>query len=177
MKERLTEKSFLGGMTMNLTLHVNSEQETLALAALLATLLEPKDVLLLEGNLGAGKTTFTKGIAKGLGIESVIKSPTYTLIREYTKGKLPLYHMDVYRLEDVGGDDLGFEEYIYGNGVSVIEWAAFIKDELPDSYLTIKLVPTGEFFEGRDITFEPNGEHYEQLVEKFQKQASEEGLI
>jgi len=157
------------------TLQAKNEEETMAIAAQLAQLLEPKDVILLEGDLGAGKTTFTKGLAKGLGIETVIKSPTYTLIREYTKGRLPLYHMDVYRLEDVGGDDLGFEEYLYGNGVSVIEWAKFIEEELPDAYLTIRLVPTGEFFENREITFIPNGDRYENLVGTLEEILKKEG--
>lgn len=157
------------------TLTAKNEEETMWIAAQLAQLLEPKDVILLEGNLGAGKTTFTKGLAKGLGIDTVIKSPTYTLIREYTKGRLPLYHMDVYRLEDVGGDDLGFEEYLYGNGVSVIEWATFIEEELPDAYLTIRLVPSGEFFENREITFLPNGERYDALVETLQRLLMKEG--
>nr|WP_319217084.1 tRNA (adenosine(37)-N6)-threonylcarbamoyltransferase complex ATPase subunit type 1 TsaE [uncultured Trichococcus sp.] len=157
------------------TLTAKNEEETMWIAAQLAQLLEPKDVILLEGNLGAGKTTFTKGLAKGLGIDTVIKSPTYTLIREYTKGRLPLYHMDVYRLEDVGGDDLGFEEYLYGNGVSVIEWATFIEEELPDTYLTIRLVPSGEFFENREITFLPNGERYDALVETLQRLLMKEG--
>ena len=157
------------------TLQAKNEEETMAIAAQLAQLLEPKDVILLEGDLGAGKTTFTKGLAKGLGIETVIKSPTYTLIREYTKGRLPLYHMDIYRLEDVGGDDLGFEEYLYGNGVSVIEWAKFIEEELPAAYLTIRLVPTGEFFENREITFIPTGDRYKSLVETLREIFKKEG--
>ena len=157
------------------TLQAKNEEETMAIAAQLAQLLEPKDVILLEGDLGAGKTTFTKGLAKGLGIETVIKSPTYTLIREYTKGRLPLYHMDVYRLEDVGGDDLGFEEYLYGNGVSVIEWAKFIEEELPAAYLTIRLDPTGEFFENREITFIPTGDRYKSLVETLREIFKKEG--
>ena len=157
------------------TLLAKNEVETMEIAAQLAQLLEPKDVILLEGNLGAGKTTFTKGLAKGLGIDTVIKSPTYTLIREYTKGRLPLYHMDVYRLEDVGGDELGFEEYLYGNGVSVIEWAKFIEEELPDAYLTIRLVPTGEFYENREITLLPTGERYATLVETLQGILMKEG--
>lgn len=157
------------------TLQAKNEEETMAIAAQLAQLLEPKDVILLEGDLGAGKTTFTKGLAKGLGIETVIKSPTYTLIREYTKGRLPLYHMDVYHLEDVGGDDLGFEEYLYGNGVSVIEWAKFIEEELPAAYLTIRLVPTGEFFENREITFIPTGDRYKSLVETLREIFKKEG--
>ena len=157
------------------TLTAKNEEETKWIAAQLAQLLEPKDVILLEGDLGAGKTTFTKGLAKGLGIDTVIKSPTYTLIREYTKGRLPLYHMDVYRLEDVGGDDMGLEEYLYGNGVSVIEWATFIEEELPDAYLTIQLVPTGEFYENREVTFIPTVERYDALVETLQGILKKEG--
>lgn len=157
------------------TLTAKNEEETKWIAAQLAQLLEPKDVILLEGDLGAGKTTFTKGLAKGLGIETVIKSPTYTLIREYTKGRLPLYHMDVYRLEDGGGEDMGLEEYLYGNGVSVIEWATFIEEELPDAYLTIRLVPTGEFFENREVTFIPTGERYDALVETLKGILKKEG--
>ena len=157
------------------TLTAKNEEETTWIAAQLAQLLEPKDVILLEGDLGAGKTTFTKGLAKGLGIDTVIKSPTYTLIREYTKGRLPLYHMDVYRLEDVGGDDMGLEEYLYGNGVSVIEWATFIEEELPDAYLTIQLVPTGEFYENREVIFIPTGERYDAMVETLQGILKKEG--
>ena len=157
------------------TLTAKNEEETKWIAAQLAQLLEPKDVILLEGDLGAGKTTFTKGLAKGLGIDTVIKSPTYTLIREYTKGRLPLYPMDVYRLENVGGDDMGLEEYLYGNGVSVIEWATFIEEELPDAYLTIQLVPTGEFYENREVTFIPTGERYDALVETLQGILKKEG--
>ncbi|MER2002546.1 MAG: tRNA (adenosine(37)-N6)-threonylcarbamoyltransferase complex ATPase subunit type 1 TsaE, partial [Carnobacterium inhibens] len=92
-------------------LRARNEEETKTVAADLAKWLEPGDVILLEGNLGAGKTTFTKGLAEGLGIKRVIKSPTYTIIREYLDGRLPLYHMDVYRLEETGGMDLGLEEY------------------------------------------------------------------
>src|SRR5699024_12363354 len=104
------------------TFHAKNEEETKKIAADLTQYLQPGDVLLLEGNLGAGKTTFTKGLAEGLGINRVIKSPTYTLIREYEDGRLPLYHMDVYRLEESGSTDLGLEEYFEGEGVSVIEW-------------------------------------------------------
>ena len=104
------------------TIETNNENETLALAQKLGELVQARDVILLEGDLGAGKTTFTKGLALGLGIEQVVKSPTYTIIREYTKGRLPLYHMDVYRLEEAGSDEMGLEEYFYGDGVSVVEW-------------------------------------------------------
>lgn len=149
------------------TKHAENEAETKEIAKSLADFLEEGSVLLLEGNLGAGKTTFTKGIAEGLGIKEVIKSPTYTLIREYQSGRLPLYHMDVYRLEEVGGDELGLEEYFQGEGVSIVEWATFIPEDLPKEFLKIKLVPMGEDFSERDLVFEPVGAQYEQIVANY----------
>lgn len=92
----------------------------------LATLLKAGDVP-LEGDLGAGKTTFTKSLAKGLGIERNVNSPTFTIIKEYKSGRLPLYHMDVYRLGDEF-EDLGFDEYFEGDGVTVVEWAHLIEE-------------------------------------------------
>lgn len=145
----------------------HNEVETKTVAAELAKLLEPGDIILLEGNLGAGKTTFTKGLAEGLGITKVIKSPTYTIIREYLEGRLPLYHMDVYRLEETGGTDLGLEEYFEGDGVSIVEWATFIPEDLPQEYLQIKLVPVGEELMERELTFDPVGKRYEELMLKF----------
>lgn len=150
-------------------IRVKDEVETKAFAAKLADYLVAGDVILLEGNLGAGKTTFTKGLAEGLGIKRVIKSPTYTIIREYTEGRLPLYHMDVYRLEETGGDELGLEEYFQGEGVSVVEWATFIPEDLPSEYLQIKLVPTGVDLAEREITLSAVGSHYETLIEKIEK--------
>lgn len=149
------------------TKHAKNEEETKEIAKSLADFLKEGSVLLLEGNLGAGKTTFTKGIAEGLGIKEVIKSPTYTLIREYQSGRLPLYHMDVYRLEEVGGDELGLEEYFQGEGVSIVEWATFIPEDLPKEFLKIKLVPMGEDFSERNLVFEPVGAQYEQIVANY----------
>ena len=90
---------------------------------------------LLEGDLGAGKTAFTKGLAKGLGVTRMVNSPTFTIIKEYM-GSLPLYHMDVYRVSE-SEEDLGFDEYFEGDGVTVVEWAHLIKDHLPEEILTI----------------------------------------
>lgn len=146
-----------------------NEEETKTVAAALAKLLEPGDTILLEGNLGAGKTTFTKGLAEGLGITKVIKSPTYTIIREYLEGRLPLYHMDVYRLEETGGMDLGLEEYFEGDGVSIVEWATFIPEDLPQDYLQIKLVPAEDDLMERELTFSPVGERYEKLMQTFEE--------
>lgn len=140
-----------------------SEDETKEIAEQLAPLLDRGDVLTLEGDLGAGKTTFTKGLAKGLGISRMVNSPTFTIIKEY-EGNIPLYHMDVYRLEDSNGD-LGFDEYFYGDGVTVVEWAHFIQELLPDEYLkiTIKYVTENE----REFTFAPIGERYVHVCEEF----------
>ncbi|WP_414838946.1 tRNA (adenosine(37)-N6)-threonylcarbamoyltransferase complex ATPase subunit type 1 TsaE [Carnobacterium sp. TMP28] len=148
-------------------LYANDESETKQVAQELAKFLEPGDLILLEGNLGAGKTTFTKGLAIGLGIKKVIKSPTYTIIREYLDGRLPLYHMDVYRLEETGGTDLGLEEYFEGEGVSIVEWAKFIPEDLPTDYLQIKLQPAGQDLMEREILFHAVGERYAQLLNLF----------
>nr|WP_242550192.1 tRNA (adenosine(37)-N6)-threonylcarbamoyltransferase complex ATPase subunit type 1 TsaE [Enterococcus sp. MJM16] len=99
---------------------------------------EPSDNLVLTGDLGAGKTTLTKGIALGLGIDQMIKSPTYTIIREYQQGRLPLYHMDVYRIES-GADDLGLDDYFEGDGLSVIEWGQQLGEFMPEDYLELVL--------------------------------------
>ena len=116
----------------------------MALGEKLAPKLDAGDVIVLNGDLGAGKTTFTKGLAKGLGVKQTIKSPTFTIIREYEGGRLPLYHMDVYRLENGGAEDLGLEEYFDGDGVSVVEWAQFAEDELPPDYLSLSFERTSD---------------------------------
>lgn len=154
-------------------IQAHNEAETKNIAAKLATLLVPGDLILLEGDLGAGKTTFTKGLAVGLGIKRVIKSPTYTIIREYLDGRLPLYHMDVYRLEETGGTDLGLEEYFEGDGVSVVEWAKFIPEDLPTEYLQIKLQPIGEDLAEREITFTATSPHYAELIHRFNEISAE----
>ncbi|KAB2330017.1 tRNA (adenosine(37)-N6)-threonylcarbamoyltransferase complex ATPase subunit type 1 TsaE [Bacillus mesophilum] len=138
-------------------------EDTNRLAIKLAENLQPGDVIALEGDLGAGKTTFTKGLAVGLGITKTVSSPTFTIIKEY-RGRLPLYHMDVYRVQD-SFEDLGFDEYFYGDGVTVVEWAHLIKDQLPDELLTIYLYHSGE--EERRIEFSPAGKRYEVLCKEL----------
>ena len=115
--------------------------------------------LTLEGDLGAGKTTFTKGLAKGLGINRNVNSPTFNIIKEY-QGRIPLYHMDVYRLES-GGDDIGLDDYLFGDGVCVIEWASRIEDLLPMERLDIKIFREGE--NQRCIELTPIGKNYETI--------------
>ena len=144
-----------------------NEKETQDLAALLATLSQPGDVYLLEGELGAGKTTFTKGFGKALGIKRVIKSPTYTLIREYTDGRLPLYHMDLYRLEAEGADDLGLEEYFASDGVTLIEWGSVVSQDMPNEYLLLEFSRTRESNDGRQIRIVAIGKKYTLLLEKI----------
>ncbi|EUJ25189.1 tRNA (adenosine(37)-N6)-threonylcarbamoyltransferase complex ATPase subunit type 1 TsaE [Listeria cornellensis] len=145
---------------MTYKVETTNESITRELAKNLGAKLEAGDVILLEGDLGAGKTTFTKGLAEGLDIPQMVKSPTFTIVREYTKGRLPLYHMDVYRLENAE-DDLGLEEYFQGDGVSVVEWAHFIEQDLPDEYVRITLKHISE--NERVIEVEPVGVRYEAL--------------
>ncbi len=137
-------------------------QELTYLGERLAAFLQAGDLIALDGDLGAGKTTLSQGIAAGLGVTDLVSSPTFTLIHEYTTGRLPFYHFDVYRLnkpEEV--EELGYEEYFYGEGVTVVEWAELIKDYLPESYLhlVIHAVP-----EGREIGLIAMGQRYEKLV-------------
>ena len=133
---------------------VTDAAETIAIGEKLAMSLQGGELILLDGDLGAGKTTFTKGLAKGLGITRNIKSPTFTLIREYSMGRLPLYHMDVYRLEETGGADLGLEEYFNSSGVSVVEWSQFIQAELPSEYLLVQLKKDPDNDDKRTLIFE-----------------------
>jgi tRNA threonylcarbamoyladenosine biosynthesis protein TsaE len=139
-----------------------SEDDTQALSKRLAELLKPGDVIALEGDLGAGKTTFTKGLAEGLGIKKNVNSPTFTIIKEY-QGRMPLYHMDVYRVDS--SEDLGFEEYFEGEGVTVVEWAHLIDAQLPEQLLTLHLYH-GEAGT-RKIVAEPKGQRYEQLCKEL----------
>lgn len=122
----------------------------------------PGDNLILTGDLGAGKTTLTKGIALGLGINQMIKSPTYTIIREYEEGRLPLYHMDVYRLAGQT-DDLGLEEYFEGDGLSVIEWGTLLEDNLPDDYLELIIEKNNQNDSQRQLTLNAHGTKSEAL--------------
>ena len=138
----------------------HSDEESMKLAARLATLLEPGDVITLEGELGTGKTTFTKGIAHGLGVKRMVTSPTFTIVKEY-EGKLPLYHMDAYRLEH-SEEDIGFSEYFNGDGISVVEWAQFIEYFLPAERLNIVISYLDE--QSRLITFNPQGAHYKSIT-------------
>lgn len=137
--------------------------ETNELATKLGQHLEEGDVIALEGDLGAGKTTFTKGLANGLEVKRTVNSPTFTIIKEYM-GRIPLYHMDVYRLKD-SMEDLGFDEYFHGNGVTVVEWAHIIEDQLPSELLTIEIYHVSD--NARKLVFKPFGQRYNQLCKEL----------
>nr|WP_320415660.1 tRNA (adenosine(37)-N6)-threonylcarbamoyltransferase complex ATPase subunit type 1 TsaE [Candidatus Contubernalis alkalaceticus] len=145
-----------------------STQETREVGKKLGMLLATGDIVALFGDLGTGKTVFTQGLAQGLGVHNYVTSPTFVLINEYP-GRLPLYHFDVYRLEDPEEIlELGYEEYFYGEGVSVIEWAEKIVDYLPHEYLGITLEKTEPLeLEGRRLAFQPRGKRYVKMVEEL----------
>lgn len=116
----------------------NSEKETWELGFSLGREAKAGQVCTLVGDLGVGKTVFTKGLAQGLGIEEPVNSPTFTIVQVYEEGRLPLYHFDVYRIGDVEEmDEIGYEDYFYGKGVCLIEWANLIEEILPEHYTEI----------------------------------------
>jgi ATPase, YjeE family len=124
----------------------------------IANLLQAGDVVVLNGDLGVGKTTLTRGLARGLGIKRNVKSPTFTLIREYKDGRVPLYHMDAYRLESSPDEDLGFDEYFNGDGITIVEWPQFIKDEIPDNHISINIKRLSDT--EREVTFKLHGDTF-----------------
>jgi tRNA threonylcarbamoyladenosine biosynthesis protein TsaE len=132
---------------------MGNEAETAAFGRELAAAATPGAVIALIGELGTGKTTLTKAIAEGLGVAENVTSPTFTIIKEYVSGRLPLYHFDVYRVD--GAEDmyaLGFEEYFYGNGLTVVEWADRIEELLPEDAIVIRL-DYGQHEGGRIVTY------------------------
>ncbi len=146
---------------MEYKLTTRSEMDTIAFAQNLESEKFPNMVICLNGELGSGKTIFTKGFANALGIEETVTSPTFNIIKEYD-GELPLYHMDVYRL-DGNIDGVAIEEYFTKGGVVIIEWANTIKDILPDKRLDIKFKIAGE--NSRVLVITPHGKEYEELCE------------
>lgn len=117
-----------------------SEKETFRIAKELAMQAKPGEVYCLSGDLGVGKTVFTKGFAAGLGITEPVSSPTFTIVQIYEEGRLPLYHFDVYRIEDIEEmEEIGYEDCFYGEGVCLIEWAELIKEILPENCKKIRI--------------------------------------
>ena len=123
-----------------------STEDTESLGIILGHEAKKGDVFCLTGNLGAGKTVFTKGFAKGLGYTGPVTSPTFTLMNEYVGGRLPLYHFDLYRLEGGESDleSIGYDEYFFGEGVALVEWAELAGDAIPPKAIWIKIVPNLE---------------------------------
>lgn len=131
-------------------------------AEILVQHLHARDVILLNGDLGAGKTTLTQFIGKHLGVKRNINSPTFNIIKSYKGSKLKLHHMDCYRLED-SDEDLGFDEYFEDEAITVIEWSQFIQDLLPQEQLTINIKTVNETT--RDIEIQAIGKHYNLIKE------------
>lgn len=135
--------------------------DTIELGYRIGRSLKKGDVLLLDGDLGAGKTTFTKGIGQALHVKQIINSPTFTIMKMY-QGDIDLYHFDLYRL-DGEGMDFDLEEYIYGDAISVIEWPNQALELIPDAYLYIRITRIDD--DDRLFQFEAHGERYERILE------------
>lgn len=143
---------------------LNNLNETEKFGIFLGENLKPGDVVCLNGDLGAGKTTLTKSIAKGLGIDDYVTSPTFTIVNEYY-GKTDLYHIDTYRLDDkIDVDYLGFDEYFYSDGVTIVEWAEKIRDALPEEYMEINIKSHDN---KRDLDINYIGNRFDKLKEKL----------
>ena len=134
--------------------------ETRALGRRMGMECRPGDVICLTGDLGTGKTVFTQGFAEGLGIEGPVSSPTFTIVQTYEDGRLPLYHFDVYRIGDVSEmDEIGFDEFVFGEGGCLIEWADLIEEMLPEHYKTVTIEKDPEKgYDYRRITVTERGE-------------------
>lgn len=149
---------------MQITL--SSPAQTKQLGVKLAALLQPGDFISLTGDLGAGKTLFVKGVGSGLGIaEDEITSPSFTLINEYL-GQYPLYHFDVYRLDHADQlEDLGYEDYFFGNGICLVEWGDKVEEYFPASYLELSFTKLSE--QSRQISVDAHGARYEKLRQQL----------
>lgn len=145
-----------------------SLQDTELLAGAIASASKAGMVIGLDGDLGAGKTAFSQGFARNLGVQGIVNSPTFTIIKEY-EGRLPLYHMDVYRISLQEADELGLDEYFYGQGVCLVEWSSIITDLMPSRHMHIYMETAGP--DERIITVtgigEPYGELCQGLIQKW----------
>ncbi|RVU69841.1 MULTISPECIES: tRNA (adenosine(37)-N6)-threonylcarbamoyltransferase complex ATPase subunit type 1 TsaE [Lactobacillus] len=148
-------------------LEINSAAEMQKLGAALAKTAEPHDLLLLTGDLGAGKTTMTQGLGRALGIRRPVKSPTFTIVREYREGKLPLFHMDFYRLENDDLSSIDLNGYLAEPGLVVIEWPQLVMTDLPDAYLKLKISRIDDSWNStkREVELIAQGSRNEQWVQ------------
>jgi len=134
----------------------HSVADTRSIGAALAQQLQPNDVLLMLGDMGAGKSEFTRGLARGLGVTGYVTSPTFTILQVHEDGRLPLYHFDWYRLNDVEElYELSMDEYLHAGGVAVVEWPSRAEEAIPETYLEVALDPVGD--DERRITLTPVG--------------------
>ena len=151
------------GQTIHFTSH--DPKETIDFGSRLAKIIQPKDIFCLSGDLGSGKTTLVKGLTKGLKVKSAyVNSPTFVLMNIY-EGKLPVYHFDLYRVEGKELLNIGYEEYFYGNGVSVIEWAERLGKQMPKEFFQIQLEHAGE--NERKIILTAKGKLLNERLEKI----------
>ena len=150
---------------MEKTFVTHSKEETRSLGKRLSAFLQEGDVVLLEGDLGAGKTTFVGGVAEGLNVKEDVISPTFNIMKCYFHGSLPLYHIDAYRLEGQN-IEIGLDEYIEGDGACFIEWPQFIAPLIPDEKLEIILTNKGE--NDRSITFKSDSPRFENVIEQLE---------
>lgn len=144
-------------------LKVNSSDEMKKVGAAIGLTARPHDLLLLNGDLGAGKTTLTQGIGQSLGVKRPVKSPTFTIVREYQEAKLPIYHMDFYRLENDDLSSIDLTSYLAQPGLVVIEWPEIIKADLPDTYLQVVIRRVDDSWDStkRTVEFRPQGKRSE----------------
>jgi tRNA threonylcarbamoyladenosine biosynthesis protein TsaE len=154
----------------------SSTEQTEEVGRVLGTMLEAGDLVCLYGDLGAGKTHFSYGVARGLQVQDeYITSPTFTFVNEY-HGRVPLYHIDLYRLKEPSElESIGFEEYVDSDGATVIEWAERAEEELPDDKLNVYISDVSE--NSREIGFFAEGERYGKLLDGFKKSISEDKYI
>jgi tRNA threonylcarbamoyladenosine biosynthesis protein TsaE len=151
MSERLKQEQIY-------TFESLGEADTVRLAERLAAGFVPGTVIALDGDLGAGKTRFSQAVARAIGVTGIVNSPTFTIIKEYEGTRLPFYHMDVYRLSQDEAGELGLDEYFYGNGATLVEWAELIGDLLPVDRLSIRIEHSGG--DRRLIRLRPQGAPY-----------------
>lgn len=146
-----------------------SAQETKDIAAGLARIIQPGMVVSLKGRLGSGKTTFTQGFAKELGIQRAVKSPTYTIVKQYPldQAELVFNHIDAYRLEEGGADSIDLQSFIDDNTITLIEWAEFVEDYMPETYLVIDIQPLSQDERLIQISINGESETYEQIIKEW----------
>ena len=147
---------------MNYKYTSRCEEDTLELAENIESEKFPGMVICLNGELGSGKTVFVKGFAKALGIQETITSPTFSLVKEYHDGEMPLFHMDVYRMED-SKENFGLDDYLNQEGICIIEWPEMIEEQLPEERLDVKIKVIDD--DVRVFVFTPCGEQYEELCQ------------